>query len=253
MIKPFIWFFSSKRALKQMLTIYVVMLACLLLNNLLHLHTYIKILLYWVSFLFIQGYLYELIDCIIQRKREIIAPSIYNKKVKSIFIITPPDIKILKLIWRGVASIIASILLYAPYALLLSTKMHLDVFDLPMQHIKIWESCYFVFYKFLFVAYFFYVPAFLWNYANSNSVLGVLDIRRTSYVITNNFPRYIFNAVLFALFYLANDDLTMFIINSFASNTVIFNLLFSLQYVYFINVIAYLLGTITQPEDLINL
>ena len=152
---------------------------------------------YISSSLVVQGYFWELTSSIISRDVDIVANNIYSGKIKSVFVISLPDFKPAKFIWRGFASIVASIMMVLPYALLVFSTAFTDVFTLPMLEIGNFHSIYAICYNLLYVFFFAFLPAMLWNYAKENSVFAVWNIRKAVYLLGTYPGKYIF--ILFCI------------------------------------------------------
>ena len=157
---------------------------------------------YISSSLVVQGYFWELTSSIISRDVDIVANNIYSGKIKSVFVISLPDFKPAKFIWRGFASIVASIMMVLPYALLVFSTAFTGVFTLPMLEIGNFHSIYAICYNLLYVFFFAFLPAMLWNYAKENSVFAVWNIRKAVYLLGTYPGKYILNTFVFVIFYL---------------------------------------------------
>ena len=163
MFEPFIWMFKAENFNKRVLQLFLSMLLLIIIALVLYAVSaflindfYIKYTLlilaaifYISSSLVVQGYFWELTSSIISRDVDIIANNIYSGKIKSVFVISLPEFKPAKFIWRGFASIIASIMMVLPYALLVFSTAFTGVFTLPMLEIgnfhSIYAICYILF------------------------------------------------------------------------------------------------------------
>ena len=212
----------------------------------------ISFIIFAIPFLLVQGYFWELTECIISRNWDIKASNIYNGKIKNVFNVELPEINTLRFIWRGIASIVATTLMFLPFGLMIfSGALAVGISDLPR------ESFIFLY---LFIISF--IPALLWNYASTNSVFAVWNIRKAIYLMGNYTGKYILNIILFILFYtidyallfLASILLGLNINSTDITSTkiVLFIIWVTFAYVkyfYSLYVYAYLLGTIAPPHE----
>ena len=222
----------------------------------------ITALLYAAPFLCLQGYFWELAGNIISREWDIKAANIYNGKIKNVYKITLPEIHTLKFIWRGIASIVANMLMGLPLIVLIffSTLLGLlgghvlgtDMFTNPSYYLASLISL---------ILYWFLVPAFLWNYANRDSVVAVWNLRKAVYIAGNYTGKYILNSTIFCIYYIAvtfivyctkmflfigKFDITNLI---YLINLILISIFSYFIYMYSIYVYAYLLGTIAPPHE----
>ena len=117
MFEPFIWMFKAENFNKRVLQLFLSMLLLIIIALVLYAVSaflindfYIKYTLlilaaifYISSSLVVQGYFWELTSSIISRDVDIIANNIYSGKIKSVFVISLPEFKPAKFIWRGFA------------------------------------------------------------------------------------------------------------------------------------------------------
>jgi len=105
----------------------------------------------------------------------------------------------------------------------------------------------------------------LWNYAKSNSVFAVWNIRKAVYLLGTYTGKYLLNSFIFALFYILNCAIVyavnVFLIaigvlslslNNFSGLIMCFivsNLTAVVLYLYSLHVYAYLLATITPVSE----
>ena len=105
-----------------------------------------------------------------------------------------------------------------------------------------------------------FIPALLWNYAVRDSVFAVWNIRKAIYIMGNYTGKYIWNTLLFIIFYLVDYALIAAIAFILGLNNIepgfwsgirllIFYIFSYIQYLYCIYVYAYLLGTIAPPHE----
>ena len=267
MLEPFIWMFKISGIKKHCIYLYSVFIAFFtffgfltyLLNSidsLLFFKSYINIIWFiclLLLFLFFQGYFFNLVENIIMRDWDIESSAIYTKKVKTIFKISLPELYFFKILWRGIASSVAIVLLLLPFILLVTTSNAVFVLS------KL--SSFFVLLIDLFLVLFF--PALLWNYSIRNSIVAVFNYRKAIYIMGNYTGSYIKNILLGIIYYLIDGWIINFIVNIFAKNRIFFaehhgiNLVYGLilllifftNYIYSLYVNAYLLGTIAPIDE----
>ena len=135
MLKPFIWMFKTEDFNKHFWYLFFTYIKFFVLAVI----AFILGFIFWDSmpiasgvyyvlggiflvcpFLCVQGYFWSLTENIISRDWDISASSIYNGKIKNVFKVTLPEINTFKFIWRGVASVVATILMFIPFVLLLT-------------------------------------------------------------------------------------------------------------------------------------
>ena len=265
MLEPFIWMFKTQNFKKHFLYLLFSFAAFMITAILLFFcvtfflkDIFIQNIFYLLSFilfilplLLVQGYFWELTESIISRDWDIKAASIYNGKIKSIFSIELPEINSLKFIWRGIASIVASILMVIPFALLMfSGGIATNLSGLPPESLG-----------FLYIFIMAFIPALLWNYASRNSVFAVWNIRKAIYLMGNYTGKYIFNIILFIIFYTVDYFILFFLaevlgiktiteLNSInAIKVLIWTVVAYIKYFYTLYVYAYLLGTIAPSGE----
>ena len=219
------------------------------------------------SFFMVQGYFWELTEQIIDRTCDIKSASIYNGKISQVYTIVLPEWNVLKMIWRGFASIVATIIMYIPWGILIYTcllaqqKTAID-FANRLSLISV-EPTLWIPMELLLLIFIFLIPGLLWNYANRNSVVATLNIRKAIYIFGNYPLKYILNLLAMALFYFVDMGLTLGLIKLFhidslaqSSNHIlagILLLLFStfvfIKFLYKIFVYAYLIGTLAPSGE----
>ena len=142
-----------------------------------------------------------------------------------------------------------------PYALLVFSTAFTGVFTLPMLEIGNFHSIYAICYNLLYVFFFAFLPAMLWNYAKENSVFAVWNIRKAVYLLGTYPGKYILNTFVFVIFYLLNWlfvyglILLTIPIQIQYLQVLICNFAASILYLYSLHVYAYLLATITPPGE----
>lgn len=216
----------------------------------------------------IQGYFWEMVSNIIDRTDGFSASSVYDGKVKRLFQAELPEWNIPKFVWRGFASIVATIILYVPWTILfllpfiLNTGAIMDATN-PMELFTGITSIGLPLIL-LGILSIFIVPGLLWNYASQNSVFSMLNIFKAIYLFGNYTMRYFVNGIKFFIFYIADMLLSKCLvlilgIQSIKTNAdfnvlsitllVIFGIIMTLKYLYKIYVYAYLLGTLTPSTE----
>ena len=219
-------------------------------------------LLYITPFLCLQGYFWELTGNIISREWDIKAASIYNGKIKNVYKITLPEIHTLKFIWRGIASVVANILMSLPLVSLLIVSGFLGALGIKFLGTDIFSNAsYPAAMLIAFLMYWFLVPAFLWNYANRDSVVAVWNLRKAIYIAGNYTGKYILNSTVFCLYNLVVSIVisgieaglsfgNLNITNPIGTlSFLVTGLVLYFIYTYSIYVNAYLLGTIAPPHE----
>lgn len=223
-----------------------------------------------IPILCLTGYFWSLTDNIINRENDITANNIYNGKLKVLNIIELPEFNFLRFVWRGIASIVATILLCLPVIMFYgSLTINLpDVSDFygwtPLQ-LSIFTSIIT-----LLIAIF--IPALLWNYARRDSIVAVWNLPKAIYIIGNYSGTYFKNTFLFVASSYLNSYLIKIFTNliglnfttSAASNggillsisgsdiilpLILTILVFYVSGIYWIYVNAYILGTIAPPNE----
>ena len=220
--------------------------------------------LFIIPILFLLGYFWELTDAIINREWDIKSANVYNNKIKTLNKISLPEIRIIKFIWRGIASITASALLAIPIILLVlynlkNTQLTLEFFELDSLGANIFYSSIY-----LFVCSF--IPALAWNYARRDSVVAVWNIPKAVFIMGNYPFLYWKNTVLFIIFTLLNGFLISNMLNislndilnvqnytqlsfSFSAINITEILAVYLLNIYLIYVNAFLIGTLTPAGE----
>ena len=218
MFEPFIWMFKTKDFFKRYLQLIIVTLSFIIFAVLSFLiGAYVPLpnqvkagffilagILPVLLTLLIQGYFWELTAKIISRDVDIAASNIYSGKVKSIFIIELPEFQPFKYMWRGFASVIASILMFVPFILLVISSTYTQIFFLPYDNIEFYHRLYAISYNIIYFLFFALIPAMLWNYAKQNSIVAVWNLNKAIYLLETYPFRYIWNTILFILFYILN-------------------------------------------------
>ena len=230
------------------------------------------IILIIVPGLLITGYFWCLTDNIIDRGLDADINSIYNgRNAKFKNVITLPDWDIKKILWRGVASVVATIILCTPFIELIilfviNQTVITDFWNIDTQFVSIILCVVLLLSVIL-------IPALLWNYARRDSIVAVLNFPKAIYIIATYTGKYLGNAFLFIFYSII--QLFVFIgisllfgtsitepsqISNCAScltslgdgleiKAVIANIIFFIICVYRLFVDAYLLGTIAPPSE----
>ena len=161
MLEPFIWMFKAenfgKRYLQLLIAIVIFTLIAILTNLIgaslpkesgaANTFLIISIASPILLIFLIQGYFWELTAGIISRDIDIMASNIYSGKIKSVFKIKIPDFNPFSFIWRGFASIIASILMFIPFILLVMSTQYTQVFFLPYENAEFYHKIYAICYN----------------------------------------------------------------------------------------------------------
>lgn len=204
--------------------------------------------------LFPTGYYWELTENIISRQIDISANNIYDGKIKEQYKIELPELKATKFIWRGFASIIASIIMVLPYLILVG----LSIFSGSCAQVSPW-----IFLTSL-IMFSLLIPGLLWNYAKQNSVVSVLNISKAIYLMGNYSFRYFKAIFLMILFNIVNAFLDKYIVKMILpyikkdfdfqdclliGGLFVYLILIFLKDMYMIFVYAHILGTITPAEE----
>ena len=201
------------------------------------------------------GYFWELTENVINRKTDIIASNVYQKNsFKHILTIELPELNFRKFLWRGFASIVATIIFLYPLVMLilfslfgagLSGNFNIDT-------VMAYIGCY------IFIGYL--VPALLWNYAYRNSVFSMINIPKAVHIIGTYPFKYTVNVFILLIFvaiqYIISISLGMvFGISAAALKSgmsffsILYTFITSLFYIYWIYVNAYLIGTIVPADE----
>ena len=273
MLEPLIWMFKAKDFGKRFIQLFFTNVFAVLLFVLLFLNVFFNInvdiqsipflmiaaLVVFIAGCFvIQGYFWELVGNVISRDWDISASSVYSGKIKEKYIIKLPEFKPLKLCWRGLASVIATILMFLPFALLVISTSCTNVFIMPIEYIEQYNSLYKICYDILYFMFLLALPALLWNYAKQNSILAVWNVRKFIYLLDSYPAKYFINSIYFIIFYAINC-VVLFAIHygmlllGFTTESFIPQIVSvfvaSFLYLYNLHVYAYLLGTITPVTE----
>lgn len=162
-----------------------------------------------LPFFAITGYFWELTESIINRETDIVANNIYNNKILTKNIIDLPAWNLRKFIWRGFASIVATIIMYIPYILLFTAlKIRIPMiaayWGWSSEQTMIITSVLVIFSCLL-------IPGLLWNYARRDSVVAVLNIPKAFDLMCNHTIRYILHSVLLVIVYFISSFLTSYL------------------------------------------
>ncbi len=277
MPEPFIWMFKVKDFRKHFIFVSLfctfLLLAAMVLffsDKILQISKYsyaLKIVSYFVfaiPVLFYLGYFWNITDEIINRDWDVKSASIYNGRTTVINKITLPEINIFKYIWRGFASIVASIFLLIPIILLVgynlkNTQLTLEYFNLNSSNAKIFYSAIYIF-----ICSF--IPALAWNYARRDSVIAVWNFPKAVFIMGNYPIRYwlkmigfvtvnILNGIFIAKLLNLSFDIFSGPINTISLHNINYQPLIAYSvlliilntYILFVN--AYFIGTLTPPNE----
>ena len=282
MLKPFSWMFKTENFKKHFWTLCAIdfffnllaLIIFIIVTTIADRYTstvaailILSFITFLIPYLFASGYFWELTFKIIGRDVDINASSIYDGKIKHYEKINLPEIKFFRYIWRGIASIVATIILILPIVFIIfsfskSTVTTFEILNLNPSQLPI---VYFIVSIFICL----FVPALLHNYAYRDSVFAVLNLRKAVYLMGNYPFRYLWNTFLIFIFSLISAVILNFLsnISGFSSNISNVNLshvianihviitfaiimlvtIFWRIYSLFVN--AYLLGTIAPKEE----
>lgn len=273
MFEPFIWMFKAKNFKKHFLYLFLsyfkfLVPALLFCYVSLYFRSepivfYILLGLAFLSFvaapLCVSGYFWELTYTIIHRDLDVKAANIYDGKINIVENITLPELKTFKLIWRGFASIVATILMFLPLVLFLYITGVLNAsFTDLYRNFEFYNNAYWL----LYIIFLFLVPALLWNYARTNSVVATMDISKAIYVTGNYTFKYIWNIFRYALIYVICSYLISRLIVllglqsgnfemslDYIARLSLFGFIIYVYNLFSLYIYAYLLGTITPPAE----
>ena len=230
----------------------------------------VQLIFLLIPILCFTGYFWALADSIINRDDDVIASNIYNGRIKTVKKISLPELKFLNFVWRGIASIFATILLCLPCYLIYS-KIIVNLQEVS----QFWQwgnniQVFYVLFLIIFVSVF--IPALLWNYARRNSVIAVLNIPKAVYIMGTYTGKYVLNTFLFFLLsviyaIIINEIITITGVHvdfSISTNRVLryaisgdkiflvsalLNMINYIISIYWIFVNSYLLGTIAPTSE----
>lgn len=259
--KSFIWMFETDNFWKRVKQLFLIVILLYILSILCYFAGKIEgigyiakqvfylgsILSVTFSWLILQGYFWNLTSNVISRDVDIVANNVYSGKIKNVYTIHLPEFKPIKFLWRGFASVVASILMVLPYSVLVFSTIFTASFSMPWDNIQMYHRIYTISYNLLYLFFFLFMPALLWNYAKQNSVVAVWNIPKAVYIVENYFLNYVGHTVIFILFYMLNCAVLLAIFKLFG-NTVMY-LASGILYIYSLHVYAYLLGTITPVSE----
>lgn len=204
----------------------------------------ISYLLSTIPGLYIVGYFWNLTEQIINREKDIDANNIYDGKIKETYTITLPELNFIDNIWRGIASIIATILLAIPFAIIMLAGFKQGTLAALPPAFALFIPA--------FLCMFF--PALFWNFAYRGSVVAVWNIRKAIYLVGNYPLKYFVNVFTMVVINIISTAIDYFL-STFAlskANLIIITIVYAiigLKYLYFIFVNAYLLGTIAPTSE----
>lgn len=275
MLEPFVWMFRNKDFKKRFLQLCLTLIVALLIligllfsTNVIE-FTFINgqilnILLVVVCFftsLIIQGYFWELTSNIISRNWDISASNVYSGKIKARYFIDLPKFNVIRFLWRGLASVVATTMMMLPFVLVIYTfVLTTPAFNFDVEYIEELSVVYQVSCGIVLVMLFIALPALLWNYAKRDSVFAVWNFPKAFYLIDSYPLQYIKNLILFVIFYLLNTGI-IYLLNYFfmivmqlspQENPFVYimiGIISTFMYLYSLHVYAYLLGTIAPVSE----
>lgn len=264
MFEAYTWIFKKENFKKHyilllVLNIFSVLPVILLLTGIIKslIGACIALLLALLSSLPLCGYYWKLVENIIDADTDIFANNIYNGKIKTCLKINLPELNFFKLLWRGIASFVANILLITTYTLIMFSLGFLAGFSgahfnqfatsfVPVQVCAILIGL---------LMFYLLVPALFWNYAKNNSVFSILNIQKAIYIAGNYPGRYIGKIFQMLFAYLVNVIILWLIgfpiallVNIKVCNIIQYIVAIPLS-AYFTFVYAYISGTLAPSEE----
>ena len=285
LIEPFIWMFKTEYFKRHFLYLILTAVCCWTLfivyfgfTSTLTGLTFVEdviikiiaVLIIIIPLLCITGYFWCLTDNIISREQEPQINNIYDGKAGFVNKITLPEWDLPRFVWRGVASIVATIIMYIPLALLVIAVAFNIGMITSFWNINPDQAQLCLALLMLFIGFF--VPGLLWNYARRDSVFAVLNLPKAIY-LTESYPgSYCLNTFLFIVFSILRSLIIRSLavalgISSYiacANGTptftgtptpdaiipiIIFAIISFIVGIYWLFVNAYLLGTIAPPSE----
>ena len=288
LIEPFVWMFSVKNFKHHFLYLLLTAAVCWVISVLIFVCTggnffitpnlmfniliiILEVSLILAPVLCLTGYFWCLTDNIINRDTQPELNSVYDGKSANLKnIIELPEWNILKFAWRGIASIVATILMYIPFALVMSYI----VFNLS-NITAFWNfnnTQAIIVTLIIVILISLLIPGLLWNYARRDSVFAMLNFPKSIYIMESYPKKYFLNSFLIVLFSFARSFVTRAILFSLGygamltTNSVpasysdlllsgfitVYIIIFIISYIidcYWIFVNSYLLGTIAPPSE----
>lgn len=184
-----------------------------------------------IPLIYIFGYFWNLVENIIDKDVNIEANNVYDGKIKEIYNIILPSLGIKNNMWRGIAFVAALFLLLIPAGLIMYLGINACANPLIVK---------------VFLALFILtVPAFLWNYADKNSIVSVWNIGKAVYIMGNYPFRYLSRFLVFAAIFLVSGFIDGFLLSYYP----IFILICALKQTYVVYVYAYLMGTLMPHSE----
>ena len=278
MLEPLIWMFKNKDFIKHYFLLLIISLFIPVIivfspnfsfnfpknfniNNIEYLIQLFYFLLLMLPFLIISGYFWNLADNIANREIDITASNIYDGKIAIHKYFNLPDIDILKLIWRGISSIISIALLFSPF---IAISLNSAVDFQSISDFWGWENLATDYLSIILLIFIFiFLPALLWNYARRDSIIAILNIPLAVYIYDNFKKTYFLNYLYFFIvaviyFFIVKYTALGLGINSITSiqiNSVnkfsffIFCIAHNVLGIYLLFINAFLLGTIVPPSE----
>ncbi len=255
MFKSFIWMFKTPDYKSQLL--YLVKMFCLFAlmafcayfaayilryeHVISNVFLFISGLLTLIPVLIFSGYFWELVSAIMDRNIDFSASNIYDGKIKAKDVVEFPELNTKTFLWRGIASIIATMLLVVPHSLIVMMNTYNLESGFINPRLVVPFSMFFSF----------FIPAQLWCYAKSNSLTEVLNLRKIVHLTGNYFWRYVITVIIYAAmnYFTASLEASLYNNSQTISGVLLIALYWIFKFLYFSFVYAYLIGAITPAGE----
>lgn len=282
-MEAFIWMFKNENFKKHFIMLFFTSIVLFILGLIifslsafigtvfLEYNKMFSIIIYFIggffllsSFFLVIGYFWELTANIIERKTDFEFSNIYDGNKKEYSVIELPEWNVKKFVWRGFASIIATIIMYIPFFILLVVSITAGAFALNSLGSSLLAGITTMSAPVILICVlsFILMPGLLWNYAVRDSVVATLNIPKAVYLAGNHLGRYFINGIKYFLFYILDFFITktliiLFGIENFRCNLdiaaivllILLGIIMFSKFLYKIFVYAYLLGTITPNDE----
>lgn len=287
-IEPFIWMFSVKNFKHHF--VYLLLMAAIcwgivyalfMINGSnffatpnLYLNIAIviaEIALFLAPILCLTGYYWCLTDNIIGRDLEAKLDSVYNGRSPDLKnVISLPEWDVPRFIWRGIASIFATFIMYIPFTLLMmlivfNLSLYASFYNLDPMRVIVAVGIVMLLVSLM-------IPGLLWNYARRDSVVAVLNLPKAIYLMESYPLKYFLNTFLIVVFSIARSFIMRAIVVALGFGALLttakapcnymqildsgllamYGILIVIGYIidsYWVFVNSYLLGTIAPPSE----